>query len=244
MRPESSQRSRGDRERTTRPSLHRPRRQRRRRAGDAGRGGRCARRRCPACGCAASRRLYATAPVGRHRPARVPERRRRPGRPGGPDPATGAVACSPAQGAGALAGRRAAAALGPARARPRPAGVRAPPDRRRAAGRGALDRRRRRPGEGRPTLEVPHRAAGERLFVLAPSPTWRRARAARLARDRRDAPATRRGHRAAGRRRQDRPLERRPRGWVREPASALARPRSGGGTKLRRWRRHEDGGPR
>ncbi len=88
--------------------------------------------------------------VGRHRPARVPECCRRVRRPDR-RPRTrrrGARAAWSAQ--DPRAPRRSAppSALGTARARSRPAGLRAPSHRCRAAPRGPLDRRRRGSGQG------------------------------------------------------------------------------------------------
>ena len=118
----------------------------------------------------ASRRLYATAPWG---VTDQPEFRNAVVAldvPAGPDPATGALAllvglkdaragCRPVR-------RR---ALGPARARPRPARLRPAPDR------ASSDRPKPArieaetdPAKAARRLEVPHRDAGERLFVLAP----------------------------------------------------------------------------
>ena len=77
-------------------------------------------------------------------------------------------AARPAQGARTLVRTAGAAAVGPARARPRPARVRSRPPVRRASAGGPIARRRPRPAAPPKLLVVPHPSAAERLFVLAP----------------------------------------------------------------------------
>ena len=159
-----------DRGRATGPRLCRPRRERRRRAGDAGVGGRRARGACRAC--ALPRRLAAVRhrAVGRHRPARLPQRRRRPGRAGRrriPRPAALAL-LGQLKALERVAGRRRRRRWGPREldldllvfGRHR-IDVERPPEAR-------SNDAERDPAKAARRLEVPHRDAGERLFVLAP----------------------------------------------------------------------------
>ena len=111
--------------------------------------------------------------------------------PAGRGPGAGrARAPRPAQDVGAPRWASPGSTLGAARARSRPAGVRAAPDRRRAAARGSVQRCRARPGQGRPAARGPaSRRRGAAVRPGAPRRPRAAARAARLARDRRDAPA-------------------------------------------------------
>ena len=155
--------------RTNGPRLHRPGGERRRCGGDADRSGPGARR---APRHAAARRL---APLRdragrRHRPARVPQRRGRARRPGrtGPGARLGRAPVR-AQDARARVRASGARALGAARARSRPAGLRAWPRQHRTPDR-RPDRPMPRSTRRRPPSSSWSRTPrpGARLFVLAP----------------------------------------------------------------------------
>ena len=153
----------------TGPGVHRSRGEPRRRRGDARAPASMRSPRLPGCRLRGVSRLYATEPVGRHRPARVPQRGRRARRPGRARPGDRrAGAARRAQGARARL-RPAGSARAGARAsststcsssggRGSPSSDPPPPG----------PSTRSDPAKAVRLLVVPHPAADARLFVLAP----------------------------------------------------------------------------
>ena len=178
------------------PSLRRARGERRRRprGRSAERSTRSAR--CPGVRLRGSRRLYATAPVG---VTDQPDFRNAVVAldvPAGPDPAVGATELLAAlKGLERDVRTPASAALGSARARPRPARLRPSTACDRPSARGPVGRRRDRSGEGRAAARGP--ASGRRGAAVRPCAA-RRPRAGLVPPGWHETVETRRLERAAG----------------------------------------------